>query len=95
MDKSNQMIEEIRKQFFQLEKEHFYILNNYLTSQLKIQEVKEFGEKIAALRLLLDQIDTTEENLLEIAKYKSKIQHFYTEIMEDEELLGAAYNNNL
>ena len=89
------MIEEIRELFFLLEKDHYNILNNYITGLVNIQEVNEFGEKIAIIRHLLDNFETNEENLLEIARYKSKVQHFYTEIMEDEELLDMAYSNNL
>ena len=89
------MIEEIQKLFFELEKEHYIVLNKYLTGRITISEVNAFGQKIEQLRFLLDNYEPTEENMLEIAGYKSKIQHFYTEIMEDEELLGMAYNNNL
>ena len=89
------MIEEIRTLFFNLEKEHFIVLNNYLTGRINIQEVNDFGRKLEKIRTLLDDFETNEENLLEIAKYKSKVQHFYTEIMEDEELLDMAYSNNL
>lgn len=89
------MIEEIRKLFFVLEKERFTIVNNYIMGIISIQEVTMFGQKIEKIRNLLDNFQTNDENLLEIAKYKSKIQHFYTEIMEDEELLRMAYSNNL
>lgn len=89
------MIEEIRKLFFVLEKDHFTIVNNYIMGIISIQEVTMFGQKIEKIRNLLDNFQTNDENLLEIAKYKSKIQHFYTEIMEDEELLRMAYSNNL
>ena len=89
------MIEEIRKLFFVLEKDHFIIINNYIMGIISIQEVTIFGQKIEEIRNLLDNFQTNDENLLEIAKYKSKIQHFYTEIMEDEELLRMAYSNNL
>lgn len=89
------MIEEIRKLFFVLEKDHFIIINNYIKGIISIQEVTMFGQKIEKIRNLLDNFQTNDENLLEIAKYKSKIQHFYTEIMEDEELLRMAYSNNL
>lgn len=89
------MIEEIRKLFFVLEKDHFTIVNNYIMGIISIQEVTIFGQKIEKIRNLLDNFQTNDENLLEIAKYKSKIQHFYTEIMEDEELLRMAYSNNL
>lgn len=89
------MIEEIRKLFFVLEKDHFTIINNYIMGIISIQEVTMFGQKIEKIRNLLDNFQTNDENILEIAKYKSKIQHFYTEIMEDEELLRMAYSNNL
>lgn len=89
------MIEEIRKLFFVLEKDRFTIVNNYIMGIISIQEVNMFGQKIEKMRNLLDKFQTNDENLLEIAKYKSKIQHFYTEIMEDEELLRMAYSNNL
>lgn len=89
------MIEEIRKLFFVLEKDRFTIVNNYIMGIISIQEVTMFGQKIEKIRNLLDNFQTNDENLLEIAKYKSKIQHFYTEIMEDEELLRMAYSNNL
>ena len=89
------MIEKIRKLFFVLEKDHFTIVNNYIMGIISIQEVTMFGQKIEKIRNLLDNFQTNDENLLEIAKYKSKIQHFYTEIMEDEELLRMAYSNNL
>ena len=89
------MIEEIRKLFFVLEKDHCIIINNYIMGIISIQEVTMFGQKIEKIRNLLDNFQTNDENLLEIAKYKSKIQHFYTEIMEDEELLRMAYSNNL
>ena len=89
------MIEQIRELFFQLEKAHYFVLNNYLTGCIKIAEVSKFGKKIEELRSLLENFETNDENLLEIAQYKSKIQHFYTEIMEDEDLLEMAYNNNL
>ena len=89
------MIEEIRKLLFVLEKDRFTIVNNYIMGIISIQEVTIFGQKIEEIRNLLDNFQTNDENLLEIAKYKSKIQHFYTEIMEDEELLRMAYSNNL
>ncbi len=89
------MIDEIRRIFFLLEKDHYIIVNNYITGRVNIEEVEEFGKKIELIRSLLDSFVTDEENLLEIAKYKSKVQHFYTEIMEDEDLLDMAYSNNL
>jgi recombination DNA repair RAD52 pathway protein len=34
-----------------------------------------------------------EENMLEVAKMKSMVQHFNTEILEDEDVLRVAYSN--
>ena len=39
--------------------------------------------------------NVNEENVFEIAKMKSKIQHFNTEILEDEDMLRIAYNNSI
>lgn len=89
------MIEVIRKRLLILEAKHFNIINSYIRGIVKIEEVKDFGEYLEQLRSLLDSFITNEENLLEIAKYKSKVQHYYTEIMEDSDLLSVAYNNNL
>ena len=48
------MIEEIRKLFFVLEKDHFIIINNYIMGIISIQEVTMFGQKIEKIRNLLD-----------------------------------------
>jgi hypothetical protein len=43
---------------------------------------------------LLYAIPISDNNLLEIAKMKSKIQHFNTQVLEDEEVLRTAYDNS-
>jgi hypothetical protein len=45
------------------------------------------------MRDALYEMEVDDEHLLEIAKIKSKIQHYNTEILEDEELLDLAYRN--
>ena len=89
------MIDKIREEFFHIEKERFLILNDYVLGLVKIDKVQSFGKLIENIRLHLEEVEITEENLLEIANIKSKIQHFYTEIMEDEELLRIAYSNKM
>ena len=89
------MIDSIREEFFYLEKERFSILNDYILGIVNLDRVQEFGKRIETIRIHLEEIEITEENLLEIANMKSKVQHFYTEIMEEEELLKQAYNNKM
>ena len=89
------MIDKIREEFFYLEKERYLILNDYILGTVKLDKVLEFGKKIEEIRKYLEEVIITEENLLEIANIKSKVQHFYTEIMEEEELLKQAYNNKM
>ena len=43
---------------------------------------------------MLYAIPISDNNLLEIAKMKSKIQHFNTQILEEEDILRAAYENS-
>ena len=45
-------------------------------------------------RNTLYAIPINDDNLLEIAKMKSKIQHFNTYVLEDEEILKQAYKNS-
>ena len=39
-------------------------------------------------------MEINDENVGEIARIKSILQHYYTEILEDDELLTVAYNNS-
>lgn len=86
-------IEEVNKDFELLEIKHFVIIDAYITGMLKIDEVKEFETFWHEMRDAVYEMELDEEHLLEIAKIKSKLQHYYTEILEDEELLGVAYRN--
>ncbi len=89
------MIDKIREEFFFLEKERFLILNDYVLGIVNLDKVLEFGKRIDTIRMDLEKVEITEETLYEIANIKSKVQHFYTEIMEDEELLRVAYSNKM
>ena len=53
---------------------------------MNIEELRGFREK-------LYNFTCTEETILEVAKMKSKVQHFNTEIIEDEDVLKMAYSN--
>ena len=46
------------------------------------------------MREAVYEMETNEENIREIARIKSILQHYYTEILEDEELLTMAYSNS-
>ena len=86
-------LEEANKDFELLELKHFAIIDAYITGMLKIEEVKEFEKFLMEMRDAIYEMETTEETIMDIAKIKSKIQHYYTEILEDEELLDVAYRN--
>ncbi len=83
----------IEEELLNLERDRYNILNEYILGIVDIKKVRDFGRKIEVLRIHLDKIEVSEDNLYEIASIKSKIQHFYTEIMEDEDLLRVAYSN--
>ena len=86
-------IEEVNNDFNLLEAKHFVIINSYITGVLKIDAVKDFEKFLFEMRDALYEMEVDEEHLLEIARIKSKIQHYNTEILEDEELLDLAYRN--
>lgn len=86
-------IEEIREDFVKLENEHFIIINSYIMGIIKIHDVNRFKEHLEGFREKLYNIPINGNILIEIAKMKSKVQHFYTEVLEDEELLDMAYRN--
>ena len=86
-------IEEVNNDFNILEAKHFGIINSYITGVLKIDSVKDFEIFLFEMRDALYEMEVDDEHLLEIAKIKSKIQHYNTEILEDEELLDLAYRN--
>lgn len=89
------MMDEVNNRLLDIEKKRYDILNEYIMGMVDIDRINSFGKDLESFRELVYSIETDEENLLEIANIKSKIQHYYTEIMEDEEILQVAYNNKM
>ena len=61
---------------------------------IKIEDINSFKQELFQFRDMLYAITISDSNLLEIAKMKSKVQHFNTEILEDEDILRVAYANS-
>lgn len=91
---SSLSIEILREQLKILEIKKFNIENNYVMGILKIDELNEFKDILFSFRKKLYAIQINDDILLEIAKMKSKIQHFDTYILEDEEILKQSYENS-
>ena len=77
-----------------LEIKRFNIENSYVMGIIRIEDINSFGDELFQFRNMLYAIPISDNNLLEIAKMKSKIQHFNTEILEDEDILRVAYENS-
>ena len=86
-------LEELKNAFVIIEKERFTIINSYIMGVLKKTEIDRFEKVLFEFRDKLYQFECDDDNLLEIAKMKSMVQHFNTEILEDEEVLKVAYSN--
>lgn len=93
MDDNNLTIEYLRRKFEILKTKRFNIINSYIMGSVLIDDIEAFGESLNRFREQLYKIEITDEILLEVAKMKSQIQHFNTEIMEDEDVLKMAYDN--
>lgn len=87
-------LENLQEEFKILEIKQFEINNNYVLGTLNIKEIDDFREKLFTFRNRLYAIPISDSNILEIAKMKSKIQHYETEILEDEDVLSMAYANS-
>ena len=85
-------LNKIREDFKDLEIKKFNIINSYIMGVLKIEEINEFKNEL--FRDMLYAIPISDDNILEIASLKSKVQHFNTEVLEDEEILRVAYQNS-
>lgn len=86
---------ELNEDFMILERIHYLIIQAYICGEVKIVQINDFSEQLNLIRDSIDTLEKDEENIYNIAKIKSKMQHFYTEILEDEELLTMAYKNSL
>lgn len=83
----------LRENFKILEAKRFSIVNNYVMGIVKVEELDDFRTLLENFRKKLYAIPISNNNILEIAKMKSKIQHYETEVLEDEDVLKCAYSN--
>ncbi len=79
-------MEKIEDELMELELLKFKIMENYVKGILTKKEIDEFKTKLFTFKDALYVIPISDSNLLKIAKMKSKIQHFETEVLEDEEV---------
>lgn len=86
-------IDNLREEFVEIEKFKFNIINCYIMGIIKKSEIDRFQLALFDFREKLYNYSYTEEEILEVAKMKSKVQHFTTEIIEDEDVLRMAYSN--
>lgn len=87
-------LNKIREDFKALEIKKFNIINSYIMGVVKIEEIDVFKNELFRFRDMLYAIPISDDNILEIASLKSKVQHFNTEVLEDEEILRVAYQNS-
>ncbi|MGN1337425.1 MAG: hypothetical protein ACI4WW_03020 [Candidatus Coprovivens sp.] len=87
-------MEKIRVLFNNLEIEHFNIINSYIMGMVSVADINRFQAILDDFRTKLYELEVNDDNLLEIAKMKSVVQHYNTEILEDEEVLKVAYSNS-
>lgn len=87
-------LEHLSDEFHRLEIKRFNIENSYIMGIIKIEDINSFGDELFKFRNMLYAIPISDSNLLQIAQMKSKIQHFNTEILEDEDVLKVAYENS-
>ena len=88
-------LEELRVEFLKIEAERFTIINGYIMGIVKKSEIDRFEKDLLDFREKLYEFVWDEENMLEVAKMKSMLQHFNTEILEDEDVLRIAYSNEI
>ena len=93
MNDENIVMESLRNEFRILELKRFEIVSNYVTGMVTVSDINDFKERLFAFRDKLYAIPISNNNLLEVAKMKSMVQHFNTEVLEDEEILKVAYAN--
>ena len=84
----------LNQEFEGIEILRFNIMNNYVMGIVRAEEINQFKDILFAFRNKLYKVNVNENNILEIAKMKSKIQHFNTEVLEDEEVLKMAFSNS-
>lgn len=77
-----------------IEFQQFQINNSYILGTLTVADIESFKDRLFTFRDKLYAIPISDSNIIEIAKMKSKIQHYETEILEDEDVLKVAYQNS-
>lgn len=87
-------IDNLREEFLNIEKLRFEAVNKYVMGIIQVIDIEQFKERLFDFRKNLYAIPISDNNILEIAKMKSKVQHFNTEVLEDEEVLRVAYSNS-
>lgn len=87
-------MEYLREEFMKLEMRRFAIVNSYVMGMVNIDVINSFKDSLFQFRNMLYAIPISDNNLLEVAKMKSKVQHFNTEVLEDEDILKQAYSNS-
>lgn len=87
-------LEHLDEEFHKIEIKKFNIENSYIMGMVRIEDINIFKDELFQFRNMLYAIPISDSNLLEIAKMKSKIQHFNTQILEDEDILRVAYANS-
>ena len=86
-------IDNLRNEFNQVEAKRFEVDNHYVKNIVTVEEIEEFKDLLFSFRDRLYAIPISDSNLFEIAKMKSKVQHYNTEVLEDENLFQVAYQN--
>jgi len=84
---------DLQKKMNIIEMKHFDYVQKAMFEQLTFQEYEDFRKGIESFRNILDRFQCDDENLLEVAGMKSRVQHFITDFLEDEEVLRVAYQN--
>ena len=87
-------LEELEKEFNNLEIKRFETVNRYIMGIIVVEDIEDFKKCLFSFRDRLYAIQINDSNILKIARMKSKVQHFDTEILEDEEILKVAYANS-
>jgi len=84
---------DLQKKMATLEMKHFEYVQKAMFEQLTMGEYEEFRTMLEDFRNILDKFQSDENNLLEIAGMKSRVQHFITDFLEDEEILKCVYKS--
>ncbi len=87
-------LEDLKSDFVLIEKMRFEIINKYVMGIIRVDDVESFKKNLFDFRKKLYAIPISDSNIIEVAKMKSKVQHFNTEVLEDEEVLRVAYSNS-